>query len=98
MRRSRSDDNQRELVKALRKLGAHVDIVSMVGGLGYDLIVNFFDDVRVCEVKDPSKPKSDQALTQSELKAQAIWGTRYVILKTIDDCWSMLDEMTGRER
>lgn len=61
------DDNQPDIVKALRMAGAYVCIV----GQPYDLLVAWRGLWHVLEVKDPSKSPAQQALTPAQLDTLA---------------------------
>ena len=60
------DSNQKDIVKALRQVGAKVQPIHMVGKGVPDLLVAYRDRWFVMEVKDGSKPLSKQALTDDE--------------------------------
>lgn len=60
------DANQAEIVKALRKLGAVVTPIHMVGNGVSDLLVSFRQRWLVLEVKDGAKPPSKRELTPDE--------------------------------
>ena len=84
----RKDDNQSEIVAHLRKLGATVQIVSHIAGLGFDIIVAYGDVVRFVEIKDGSKPPSERQLSDNEKAAEARWPSLYRII---------IDEATATE-
>ena len=65
---ARVDDNQGEVVKALRKIGAVVTPIHRLGGGVSDLLVSFRQKWWVLEVKDGSKPPSARELTPDEKK------------------------------
>lgn len=65
-RAARVDDNQAEVVKALRKIGAVVTPIHMVGKGVADLLVSFRQCWLVLEVKDGAKPPSARELTPDE--------------------------------
>lgn len=94
-RAARTDENQKDLVKYLRDRRARVHVTSMYGGLGFDFIAVYMGGVAFCEVKNPDKPKADRRLTENEKAAQALYGKRYYVLETIDDCARMLGQMRG---
>lgn len=66
MRVRRVDDNQVEIVKALRKIGAEVTHLHTLGKGVSDLLVSFRQRWLVLEVKDGSKPPSKRELTPDE--------------------------------
>jgi hypothetical protein len=62
------DDNQAQIVKALRCIpGCTVQII----GQPYDLLVGFRGLWHLLEVKDPTKPISDQCLTPPQIDTLA---------------------------
>ena len=72
-RAAKTDDNQREIVEALRAAGCSVGIVSGVGNGFPDLAVGRAGKTYLLEVKDGSKPASAQALTQAEKTWHINW-------------------------
>ena len=67
-RAARVDKNQAPIVHALRKIGAVVTPLHMVGRGVSDLLVSFRQKWFVLEVKNPNVPKADQELTEDEKK------------------------------
>lgn len=66
MRARRVDENQAEIVEALRQVGAQVTPMHTLGGGVSDLLVSWRQQWFVFEVKNPAKPKADQALTPDQ--------------------------------
>jgi hypothetical protein len=62
----RTDSNQQEIVEALRKVGARVQILSQVGGGCPDLLIAFRGRWFVAEIKDGRLPPSEKTLTRFE--------------------------------
>ena len=95
--RAKVDNNQAELVKTLRHLGASVQHVHQISG-ALDIIIGFAGiDIRA-EIKDPDKPPSARKLTPDERRVFDTWrGRKPVILETTDDCIDLL-VVLGAER
>lgn len=66
LRVRRADANQKEVTKALRKIGAAVTPIHVIGKGVADLLVSFRNQWFVLEVKDGTKPPSQRTLTQDE--------------------------------
>jgi hypothetical protein len=90
----RADSNQAEIVKALRKAGCSVLILSQVGGGVPDLLVGFMDVLDrfnlLLEVKSPDGRLSSE---------QKIWhegwkGPRPIVVRSIDEAL----EAVGKKR
>lgn len=64
-RAARVDDNQQQIVDALRKAGAYVRVVTQGEGLP-DLLVGYNGFTLLLEVKDGNKPPSARKLTAAE--------------------------------
>ena len=80
LHRARVDDNQSEIVDALRKAGIQVRVMSEVGGGFPDLLARHKNGSLVLlEVKDGRKPPSARALTVLEKKFAAAWPVVVVI-------------------
>jgi hypothetical protein len=97
-RAARADDNQPEIVKAFRKMGATWQHTHAIPG-ALDGILGFHGiDVRV-EIKDGSKIKSKQKLTDKEAETIEAWkGREPEIVKSIDDAILLMNRLrTERE-
>lgn len=80
MRARRTDANQNDVVKALRRVGASVRDTSRLGEGFPDLVVGYRADNFLLEVKDGTKPPSARKLTQPEEEFINNWrGTVYVV-------------------
>lgn len=86
----RIDDNQNEIVKALRKFGASVCILSAVGKGCPDLLVGYQGINYLFELKDGSKCPSKRRLTESELEFHQNWLGQVVIINSINDSLNFL--------
>lgn len=75
-RAARVDDNQALIVQALRRVGAEVQSLAMVGDGCPDLLVAFRSANFLLEVKDGSKPPSKRKLTADEAAWHARWAGR----------------------
>jgi hypothetical protein len=67
------DSNQNEVVDALRKAGASVQSLAALGKGVPDLLVSIRGVNLLMEIKDGSKPKSAQKLTEDQLKWHGAW-------------------------
>lgn len=96
-RAAKVDANQAEIVKALRDAGYSVAITSQLGGGFPDLVVGIvrkdghLSNV-LLEVKDGSKPPSQQKLTDDELAFSDNWHGAVItvnsVLAALDVCES----------
>lgn len=88
MRRvARIDENQKEIVEALRKFGAVVLHLHQLKNC-FDVLVFYAGHTYCIEIKNPAQPKSKQELTEGEqdFKQQIeSVGVKYHIVKTVDD-------------
>ena len=71
--RARIDDNQKQIVEALRKAGASVKSLAQLGSGCPDLLVGFKGINWLFEVKDPSKRPSQRELSEDERAFHAAW-------------------------
>jgi hypothetical protein len=84
------DDNQSQIVEALRAIGATVRVVTQGGGLP-DLLVGFRGQTVLMEVKDGKKPPSARALTPAEQKFFDEWrGGMLIVVNSIDEAIAAL--------
>lgn len=71
--RARTDDNQTDIVRTLRHVGAYVVSMASIGGGVPDLLVGFRGKTYLLEVKDGDKPKCQQKLTPLEIFFHKEW-------------------------
>ena len=90
-RANRIDDNQNDIVAALRKAGATVRVISQGDGIP-DLLVGFRGETILLEVKDGNKPPSARTLTPAEQKFFNEWeGGLCMVVKSVEDVLEMLE-------
>jgi len=90
-RANRIDDNQNDIVAALRKAGATVRVISQGEGIP-DLLVGFRGETILFEVKDGNKPPSARTLTPAEKKFFDEWeGGLCIVVKSVEDALEMLE-------
>jgi hypothetical protein len=70
---AKTDANQVQVVSALRAYGASVQSLAAVGKGVPDLLVAYKGVNLLMEVKDGSKPKSAQRLTEDQIKWHGAW-------------------------
>lgn len=81
----RIDDNQREIVKAFRDMGATVQILSAIGKGCPDLLLGWRGQNYLIEIKNGKKPPSGQRLTEHEQKFFDSWKGQVCIINSIDN-------------
>jgi hypothetical protein len=86
----RVDANQKAIVDTFRAIGATVQILSMVGKGCPDIIVGFKGVNYLIEIKDGSKPKSAQKLTEHEQKFFDSWKGQVCLITSNDDAIALL--------
>jgi len=80
---ARVDGNQKQIVQALRQIGASVVTCHAVGQGFPDICVGWQGATYLLEIKDPSKPIRDQALTPSQVRFQEEWRGHVAVVKTV---------------
>ena len=83
--RGRIDDNQKEVVSQLRKLGVSVAITSMLGKGFPDLVLGHQNKNYLIELKDGNKTKSRKTLTEDEAKFFNDWRGQCNKCESLDD-------------
>ena len=87
---NRIDENQNQIVKALRKAGAYVRIISQGDGIP-DLLVAYKGYTILMEVKDGDKVPSARKLTEAEQKFFDEWtGGMLVVVNSVDEAIATL--------
>jgi len=89
-RAAKIDDNQNEIVAAFRKRGFSVAITSSCHNGFPDLVVGKSGINYLVEVKDGTKPKSEQKLTQAQVKFSNNWMGQYAVVKSLEDVESLI--------
>lgn len=89
-RAARVDENQAEIVAALRAAGASVQVLSAVGQGCPDLLVGFGGENLLFEVKNKSLPPSRRRLTPDEAAWHASWEGVVVVVETVAEAVGVL--------
>jgi hypothetical protein len=84
LRQRRTDANQPEIVKALRKAGAFVQSLHAVGNGCPDVLVVRGDRMILLEIKDGSKPPSARSLTTAESDWHKLAGGHVRIVENVE--------------
>jgi hypothetical protein len=85
------DANQAAIVEALRKFGATVQSLAMVGQGTPDLLVGFRRQTYLMEVKDGSRIPSEQRLTAAEQRWHAVWfGGTLKTVRSVDEALAVI--------
>lgn len=81
-RAARIDDNQKEIVKALRNIGASVKHTHMVKGF-VDIVVSYRQQTYLIEIKDGKKKPSARRLTPDEQDFHDNWQAPVYVVESI---------------
>jgi Holliday junction resolvase len=92
MRAARTDANQREIVKALRKIGASVYVTSAVGAGFPDLVVGYCGRNWLIECKDGEKRPSERKLTPDQIEFKATWRGHWAVALDPLDAISIVNQ------
>lgn len=90
-KKARVDANQKEIVQQLRKLDISVLHTHQLGKGAPDLILGYRNENYLIELKDGSKTKAQQKLTQDELEFQAKWTGNYAVCNSLDEILKVID-------
>ena len=85
MRARKIDANQTEIVEGLRKIGCSVAVTSAAGNGFPDLVVGYYGQNFLIEVKDGNKPPSRQKLTPEQEQFHINWRGQIAIVKSLDE-------------
>lgn len=84
-RAARTDANQRDIVDALRSVGATVQPLHAVGAGCPDILVGWRGTNYLIEIKDGDKPPSQRKLTSAENAFHALWGGHVAIVNNVNE-------------
>lgn len=88
-RAARRDDNEKEIVAAMREAGAYVKVINDEGL--FDLLVSYRGETLLIEVKDGAKPPSGRRLTDAEQKFHDEWpGADLYIVNSVEEALALL--------
>jgi len=82
---ARTDDNQNEIVQALRDVGASIAITSALGSGFVDIVAGYRGINYLIEIKDGSKPPSKRQLTPDEQEFHDLWRGAVIVVRDIDE-------------
>jgi len=89
----RVDENQGDIVKALRACGATVRVITQGDGIP-DLLVGYRGHTILCEVKDGQKVPSARKLTDAEQKFFDEWtGGSLVVVNSVEEALEILKKL-----
>jgi hypothetical protein len=88
-RAARRDDNEQDIIRAMREAGAYVKQINDEGL--FDLLVNYRGETMLIEVKDGAKPPSARRLTDAEQKFHDEWpGSDLYIVNSVEEALALL--------
>ena len=88
-RAARRDDNEQDIIKAMRAEGAYVKQINDEGL--FDLLVSHRGETLLIEVKDGAKPPSARRLTDAEQKFHDEWpGDNLYIVNSVEEAIALL--------
>ena len=85
MRAKRIDDNQVQIVRALRRRGVRVISLAGIGNGVPDLLVARGQKMALVEIKDGQKPPSARKLTALQQEFHALWSPNVATLTSVDE-------------
>lgn len=94
-RAAKVDDNQGEIVAALRGIGATVQPLHAVGQGCPDLLAGYQGRNVLIEVKDGSKSPSKRKLTPDQTEWHAGWKGQACVVESVDDALRVILEIGG---
>lgn len=95
-RAAKTDANQQEIVSALRKVGASVQILSAVGDGCPDIAVGFRGLNYFLEIKDGAKPASARRLTPDQETWFGEWRGQACVVHTVNEALQSIGVLNGR--
>ena len=94
MRAYRVDANQKEIVEAFRAMGATVMHTHTVGNGAPDIVVGYQKKNYLFEIKDGTKPKSAQKLTDQEKEFHKLWKGQVRIISDVTEVVEIMNALT----
>lgn len=91
-RAAKVDDNQAEIVQALRDMGATVQSLAATGKGCPDALVGWRGHNLLFEIKDGAKQKSKQLLTSDQERWLTCWNGTVFIVRTVETALRILND------
>ncbi len=79
------DDNQKEIVAALRKAGCSVLSLATLGQGCPDILIGTQGRNILAEIKDGAKSASRRKLTADEIEFSRAWNGQWTLIESVDD-------------
>jgi len=92
-RAAKVDANQKEIVSALRGVGATVEHLHAVGKGCPDLLIGYKGLNYLIEVKDGTKNASQRRLTPDQVKWHANWLGQKIVIESVESALSFIHEI-----
>ena len=89
-RAAKVDENQAEIVRALRELGCSVQSLAAIGQGCPDLLVGRWGRNVLMEIKDGSKSPSRRKLTPAESDWISDWRGEVHVVETVDEARKLM--------
>ncbi len=86
-RAAKVDDNQREIVNALRQAACTVQLLHAVGAGCPDILVGCRGKNYLLEIKDGRKPPSQQKLTKAQKKFHRDWRGQCIVVNSVESAF-----------
>ena len=90
-----SDGNQKDIVQALRMVGASVSACQAVGKGFPDLVVGYQGQNYLIEVKDPSQPKHRHEFTPAQVEFHRDWRGQICKVFTAREALEVIGALRG---
>ena len=90
MRKAKVDDNQEEIVEALRSAGCSVAVTSNAHNGFPDIVAGRAGVNYMIEIKDGSKPPSRRELTSKQRKFHSQWSGQIAVAKDVEEAFKVV--------
>lgn len=96
-RASNVDQNQPEIVAALRDVGASVQHLHSVGAGCPDILCGFRGINYAIEIKDGSKPPSKRKLSDDQVEWHGAWRGQVAVVESVEAALSLIGVTSYRD-
>ena len=91
------DGNQRQIVRAVRAMGATVQVLSEVGKGFPDIIIGCNGYNVLIEIKNDEQSASNQRLTVAEKRFHNSWNGEIYIIRNIEEAINLINHVRLRD-
>lgn len=94
-RAPKTDANHDDIRSGLRRAGASVQDLILVGDGCPDILVGYYGHNILMEIKDPGQPRSKRKLTPDQEKWHGRWRGQRAVVHSLEEAFAVCRQVSG---